>query len=110
MLTHKEIDYKITQLVYNGGGELVEIIRHGNAGVTTIRTIKLESYSTDLNLALSAAKYIADKNNYTFVLTYLPESSEWKASFGDYRDCSEYSGGNAAYCTCIAVLQFMGKA
>jgi len=64
-------------------------------------------YCEDLNLALYAAKRIADKNQYTFVLSY--ESHDWKAAFGDYRDCAEYTGGSQAYATCVAILKFMGK-
>lgn len=74
-----------------------------------IKNIEYNDYASDVSLALDAAKRIADKNNYTFVLTYLPEESRWKASFSDYRDCAEYSGFNPAYTICMSILEFMGK-
>jgi hypothetical protein len=73
-----------------------------------VKTLEFNDYSTDVSLALDAAKRIADKNNYTFVLTYLVDD-HWKASFGNYIDCAEHCGIDPAHCTCVAVLKFMGR-
>lgn len=109
MITHKELNQLVANLA--GDAEVFELIRRDSD--TIIKVSKVPEYATDLNLALEAAKRIADKNNYTFVLTYNDESylnhNNWKAAFGDYKDCSEYSGGNPAYCICMSILQFMGK-
>lgn len=66
-----------------------------------------DNYCEDVNLALSAAKRIAEKNNQTFVLSL--EENEWKAAYGDWGNCAEYKGANPAYVTCMCVLKFMGK-
>lgn len=66
-----------------------------------------DNYCEDLNLAISAAKRIAEKDDQTFVLSL--EKGEFKAAYGSYFDCSEYSGANPAYVTCISILKFMGK-
>lgn len=66
-----------------------------------------DNYCEDLNLALSAAKRIAERNHYTFVLSL--EDGTWKAAFGDWGNCAEYKGANPALCTCMSVLKFMGK-
>jgi hypothetical protein len=73
----------------------------------TITSSHPDNYSEDVNLALSAAKRIAEKNEHTFVLSY--EDGEWKAAYGDYGDCAEYKGGNPAFVTCMSILKFMGK-
>lgn len=73
----------------------------------TITTSYPDNYCDDLNLALSAAKRIAEKNEQTFVLSL--ETGTWKAAFGDWGNCAEYSGSNPAYVTCISVLKFHGK-
>jgi hypothetical protein len=72
-----------------------------------ITTAQPDNYCEDLNLALEAAKKIAEKNNHTFVLSF--EDSEWKGAYGDWGNCFEYKGGNPAYVTCMAILRFMGK-
>lgn len=73
----------------------------------TITSSLPDNYVEDINLALYAAKRIAEKNKYTFVLSL--EDGMWRAAFGDYGDCSEYTGVNPAYCTCISILKFCGK-
>lgn len=73
----------------------------------SITTAIPNDYADDAGLAIKAAKRLADKNECTFVLN--TSNGEWKAAFGDYGDCAEYSGGNPAYVICMAVLQFMGK-
>lgn len=113
MKTHKEINKLIANLA--GDAEIFEYARHylpvdnGNQVVITKNIKEPENYSADITLAIDAAKRIADKNNYTFVLTYIPEESHWKASFGDWKDCAEYKGFNPAYCVCMSILEFMGK-
>jgi hypothetical protein len=98
MKTHKELNIMISDLI--GDAKIFDLVLRSD-------TTKVLDYSTDFNLALEAAKRIADKNGYTFVLTC--SDSTWRASFGDYGDCFEYSGGNPAYCSCMAILKFMGK-
>jgi hypothetical protein len=66
------------------------------------------NYSEDMEMALYAAKRIAEKNKETFVLSL--EDGTWKAAYGDWGNCAEYKGGNPAYATCLCILQFMGKA
>ena len=67
-----------------------------------------DNYTEDVGLALLAAKRMADKGGNTFVLSF-ESSGEWKAAFGGYLDHAEYVGGNPAYCTCVAILKYMGK-
>jgi hypothetical protein len=108
MITNKELDRKISDLV--GDAKVYNIRSHEYQWEeVTVKELKVEDYSSNVDLAISAAKRIADKNNYTFVLTYLPETTEWRAAFGDYGDCAEYSGFNPAYCICITICKFMGK-
>lgn len=73
----------------------------------TITSSVADNYSEDINLALYAAKRIAERNHQTFVLSL--EEGTWKAAYGDWGNCAEYSGSNPAYTTCVAVLKFMGK-
>lgn len=73
----------------------------------SITTSPSENYSDDVNLALYAAKRIAERNEQTFVLSL--ESGTWKGSYGGYSDCAEYSGSNPAYVACVAILKYMGK-
>jgi hypothetical protein len=73
----------------------------------SITSARPDDYCEDINLALSAAKKIAEKNKQTFVLSL--EDGEWKAAYGDWGDCAEYRGANPAYVTCMSVLKFMGK-
>ncbi len=65
------------------------------------------NYCEDLNEALRAAKRISEKNNDTFVLSI--EDGEWKAAYGDYLNHADHVGANPAYCTCMAMLKYMGK-
>lgn len=73
----------------------------------TITSSVADNYSEDVNLALYAAKRIAERNHQTFVLSL--EEGTWKAAYGDWGNCAEHSGSNPAYTTCVAVLKFMGK-
>lgn len=73
----------------------------------TITSALPDNYCEDLNLALSAAKSIAEKNNQTFVLSL--EDGTWKAAYGDWGNCAEYKGANPAYVSCMALLMYMGK-
>lgn len=73
----------------------------------SITSSSAENYSDDVNLALYAAKRIAERNEQTFVLSL--ENGTWKAAYGGYSDCAEYSGSNPAYVSCVAVLKYMGK-
>ena len=66
-----------------------------------------DNYCEDVNLALYAARRIAERNQQTFVLSL--EDGTWKAAYGDWGDCAEYRGSNPAYVTCVAVLKYMGK-
>lgn len=65
------------------------------------------AYSEDLNLAVYAARRLAERNQATFVLSH--EEGDFKAAFGDWGDCAEYKGSNAAYCICVALLAWYGK-
>lgn len=73
----------------------------------TITTGRAANYCEHIEIALQAAKRIAERNNQTFVLSL--EDGTWKAAYGDYGNCAEYSGGNPAYVTCMVILKFMGK-
>ena len=73
----------------------------------TITSSPCSNYTGDTDLALYAAKRIAERNECTFVLSL--ETGTWKAAFGNWGDCSEYSGSNAAYVTVVSILKFMGK-
>ena len=73
----------------------------------TITSSVVENYSGDAELALYAAKRIAEKNECTFVLSL--ESGTWKAAFGNWGDCVETSGSNPAHVTCVSVLKYLGK-
>lgn len=64
-------------------------------------------YIGDLNNAMHAAKTIAKKNNHTFVLSI--EDGNYKASYGSYSDHAEFIGYSPSYCTCMAILKFLGK-
>ena len=74
---------------------------------TIVSSNYVDNYCVDLELALKTAKDIAQKNECTYVLSI--EDGEWRAAFGNYGDCAEYSGANPAYCTCMALLKFYGK-
>ena len=120
-MTNKEINRKIANLagdaevydlqesnfVDNYNGLFPESKAHFKR--VLVKTREYNDYSTDLNQAISAAKRIADKNHYTFVLTYLSDDGAWKASFGDYIDCAEQIGSDPAYCTCVSILKYMGQ-
>lgn len=73
----------------------------------SVTSAQPERYCEDPTLALYAAKRIAECNKQTFVLSI--EDGTWKAAYGDYGNCAEYSGANPAYVTCVAILKFMGK-
>jgi len=64
-------------------------------------------YSKNIEETLKAISKLAQKDNHTFVLSF--EDGEWRAAYGDYKDCEEYRGANPAYCSCMALLKFMGK-
>lgn len=65
------------------------------------------AYSEDLNLAVYAARRLAERNQATFVLSH--EEGDFKAAFGDWGDCAQYTGSNPAYVTCRALLLWYGK-
>lgn len=65
------------------------------------------NYSMNIEETLKAVSRLAQKDNHTFVLSF--EDGEWRAAYGDYKDCEEYRGANPAYCSCMALLKFMGK-
>lgn len=73
----------------------------------TITSTPSPNYVGDTDLALYAAKRIAERNECTFVLSL--ETGTWKAAFGNWGDCAEVSGSNPAYVTCVSILKFMGK-
>jgi len=64
-------------------------------------------YADNIKETFKAVSKLAQKDNHTFVLSF--EDGEWRAAYGDYKDCEEYRGANPAYCSCMALLKFMGK-
>ena len=95
-----ELDLESAEVIFNS---IPESQRH----LYAITSSPVSNYCGDLELAAYAAKRIAEKTGYTFVLTL--DSGTWVAAFGDFGDCAEYKGSNPAYVTCVAVLKFMGK-
>lgn len=87
------------ELLNNTGDD----VRH----LYTITSSSPNNYSSNIEEALCVVAKLSEKSNKTFVLSL--EDGEWRAAFGDYLDCAEYRGGNPAYCTCMAILKFMGK-
>jgi len=104
-MTNKEINRKIADLA--GYAKVYNIRSHEYQWENvTIKELVLEDYAGNIDLAINAARHIADKYNYTFVLTYTVDD-HWRASFGNYNDCAEYNNIEPAYAICVAVLKFM---
>lgn len=73
----------------------------------TITSSPPPDYAEDVELALYAARRIAERNQYTYVLSF--EDGEWRGAFGDYGQCAEHKGSNPAFVTCMSILQFHGR-
>ncbi len=63
-------------------------------------------YHFDLEYAVRAAEKLAKKYDFTFVLTY-NQNEQWRAAFGDYKNCEEVEHEDPAMATCLAVIKFM---
>jgi hypothetical protein len=88
--------------------DYIQNIEPENKHLYTIVTSRNNpNYAENVNDALRAAKKISEKNNDTFVLSI--EDGEWKAAYGSFYNHVDYIGANPAYCTCMAILKFMGK-
>lgn len=72
--------------------------------VTSSRYVPI--YSNKLHNAVMAAKQLSDSKGFTFVLTY-NNKENWRAAFGDYKDCEEVEDSNPAKATCLAIIKFM---
>jgi hypothetical protein len=121
-MTNKEINRAIASLIeepelYDIRYELKPIIKNvtlrfcseyvagqPDSHLYTYTTSEKQNYSSDLNLATKAAKQIAN-TQYTFVLSI--EDNQYKAAFGDFKDCVEFKDENPAYATCMSVIKFM---
>jgi len=73
----------------------------------TITSSQPVDYCSNIEDALYAARRIAERNQYTYVLSF--EDGEWRGAFGSYGDCAEHKGSNPALVTCCSILKFMGK-
>lgn len=127
MLNHKDINKKIESILgeekrydfrcefrivesglsYNDAQDLLNAIPDYERHLYTITSSTPDNYCEDVNLALYAARRIAERNQQTYVLSL--EDGTWRAAYGDWGNCAEYKGSNPAYCTCVCILKFMGK-
>ena len=72
----------------------------------SITSTRLDLYHFSLESAVAAATQLADKYDFTFVLTY-NKNETWRAAFGDYKNCEEVEDSDPAKATCLAVIKFM---
>lgn len=87
---------------------LVEFNNHMSPDLFyTVKSPNNIKYTSNLDETLKAINKLAQKDNHTFVLSF--EDGQWRAAYGNYKDCEEYRGANPAYCSCVALLKFMGK-
>lgn len=129
-MTNKEINQLIDSLAYGDEGQLYDLrcelrIIHPDLTLdeaqarmeatelelrhlyTITSSAQYTRYTEDLNLCLTAAKRISEKNNYTFVLSI--EDGVWVGAFGGPWDHADHKSENPAIAVCMSILKFMGK-
>lgn len=103
----RELHVLYSDLTLEQAQEHLSSVENDERHLYSITSSYPDNYCEDVGLALRAAKQISEKAGRTFVLSL--EDNEWKAAYGDWGDCAEYTGANPAYVTCVAILKFMGK-
>ena len=95
------------ELAFEEAMELFNNLPEEEQFLYSVTTTIPDDYCSNVDLALYAARRIAERNQQTFVLSL--EDGTWKAAYGDWGNCAEYSGSNPAYVICVCILKFMGK-